>query len=128
MCQTARDTDDEYLQIEDYYRNLSSDESCESSVSDGIPDDTCEFCAEDPCVWIQYQQEMYEYVEAMWGAETLDAVDQSSRRRQLYKQMAHNQWGHLGAKKRRKHPKCVEDGIRGMLPSPNGSYMGFHRK
>ena len=33
-----------------------------------------------------------------------------------------------GAGKRKRLPKCVEDGVRKLLPSENGQYMGYKDK
>ena len=50
----------------------------------------------------------------------------SAKRKRLYQCYIRDEYGQLGWGNRRRVPKCVKAYIRGLLPSPNGCYMG-HR-
>ena len=86
----------------------------------------CLDCLQEPCVWLSNRCAMKKFDrENEQRKATFNRLDDGgkSRRYSLYKKMAAIQWGrHVH---RRRHPLCVEDGVRNIAPDPNEIYTGF---
>jgi hypothetical protein len=84
----------------------------------------CNYCGNNPCDWLKYGPAVREYHQLqldLYGPEEFMPPHNIQRHR-LYRQMAR----HLGFIRRDKHALCVLEGVRQIVPSPNGDYMG-HR-
>jgi hypothetical protein len=84
----------------------------------------CNDCGNSPCDWFRYGPAVREYHQLqldLYGPEEFMPPHNIQRLR-LYRRMAL----HLGFIRREKHALCVIEGIRMIVPSPNGAYMG-HR-
>jgi endonuclease III len=62
-------------------------------------------------------------VASKGGMKNFPKDGNKSRWYPMYQRMAIVQWGRYIARKR--HPKCVEDGVRNIAPNPNRDYTGF---
>jgi hypothetical protein len=89
----------------------------------------CIDCLQEPCTWVKYRQAMktIDYANMKQkGMRTEPNDGGKSRRYPLYRKMAKIQWGSITH--RRRHPMCVEEGVRNIAPDPNRNYTGFHAK
>jgi hypothetical protein len=89
--------------------------------------DGCDKCSQSPCVWLAKKEEMAVFDNCEHGhLLPEDCPPNNVRRKKVYRQMflSINE-GPSGAGVRIQLPKCVEDGVRLMLPSPSSEYMGF---
>jgi hypothetical protein len=85
----------------------------------------CEVCLETPCVWVAQSDAVIANDENEHG--NLLTVTNSTRRRIAFKHMFHVINGGYGQKGvRKRHPACVEDGIRALFP--DAVHMGFKEK
>ena len=89
----------------------------------------CELCGNEVCIWEQFEPEAWHILDLYVSDGTLATGDELFRRRlrnKMYVQAAH--WyfdGPLGYRK--ELPKCIVSGIRWLLPSPRGKYVGFKK-
>ena len=97
----------------------------EAKENDEISFHTCTDCERNPCIWWSNRGDMYN----MNINENEGDVPNNIRRRKLYRQMflIWNK-GPAGMGNRTKLPKCIEKGIRLMLPSDTKMYMGYRRR
>ena len=86
----------------------------------------CRHCEGEPCVWIQNRRSMKEYdcdhVSDV-GVKNFPNDGGKSRRFPLYRMMSRIYHGPINS--RESLPKCVEEGIKNIIPSPDGSYVRF---
>jgi hypothetical protein len=91
--------------------------------------DHCIHCDKDSCVFIQIESllcendmiyyDSYEYENAL-------VMYNSGRRKRAYQYAAFVLWE--GINHRRPHYKYVENGVRALVPPPDGKIMGYKSK
>ena len=112
-----------------------SEESNNSEIDD--EEAVCIYCANTPCEWHVYGQELLRNTALMHYRETRNGkevvVDESgnevsnaSMRKAMYRMFTYLKFGHLGKGNRIPIPQCVADKIREIYPAEDGKYMGFH--
>jgi hypothetical protein len=86
----------------------------------------CRHCQLEPCIWVQNRRSMTDYDQEHVrdvGVNNFPNDGGKSRRFPLYRVMSRLCHGPVNA--REPLPKCVEDGIQAMIPSQDGTYVGF---
>jgi hypothetical protein len=88
----------------------------------------CNECCENPCVWLTKKEEMIDFDEDEHGhLSAEDGPPNNIRRKKVYRQMVlYINEGGTGKGVRLALPKCVENGVRKLFPSP--TFMGFKDK
>ena len=110
-------------------------ESNNSEIEDDEP--VCIYCANTPCEWHVYGQELLRNTSLMHYRETRNGkevvvddagneVSNASMRKAMYRMFTYLKFGHLGKGVRIPVPQCVADKIRAIYPEEDGKYMGFH--
>jgi hypothetical protein len=102
------------------------DEEDETRLTlDGVYDDKCQVCENDPCLFIVNEDGLIDYGEAEHGhLAREDRPANNLRRKKLYRQLTLMiNGGPMGAGVRKPLPDCCVDHIREMLPSE--SFMGY---
>jgi hypothetical protein len=87
-------------------------------------DARCDDCDESPCVFLKERKDILAHDKDVHaGMSTAN----STRRRLAFKHMFYVLNGGPGTGGiRKRHPKCVEDGIHSLFP--DSSYMGYKEK
>jgi hypothetical protein len=86
----------------------------------------CIDCNKEPCLWYQNCKAMRHLDRekvARRGLSNFLNDGKKTHRYPIYRRMALIQWGRYMAQKR--HPRCLEDGVRNIAPGPNKAYTGF---
>jgi hypothetical protein len=87
-------------------------------------DRPCDDCKESPCVFLKERKNIVAQDKAMHGGTS---TANSTRRRTAFKHMFYVLNGGPGTNGiRKRHPTCVETGIRGLFP--DSQYMGYKEK
>jgi hypothetical protein len=125
-----RNDDEEASQMLYTFLQEEMDNMCESDDNNKPFDDFyepfCIDCNKEPCVWYQNCKAMRRLDRenvTRRGLSNFPNDGNKTRRYPLYRRMALIQWGRYVARKR--HPRCVEDGVRNIAPDPNKAYTGF---
>ena len=94
--------------------------------ADDVDTVCCDYCKENPCVWVTNCEDMRLCDESEHGLLTGDDIPNASlRRKGIYRQMALTiAGGPTGRGNRMKLPMCVVNGVRNMFPAEDSKYMG----
>ena len=89
----------------------------------------CIHCGDDPCVWLQLEQEILDNDRVHnthdIAGEAVDNEPNRARRKRAFQLASRIINGHLGKGNRKKHSQCVEEGVRSLFPDEQGNHMGF---
>ena len=87
----------------------------------------CRHCRKTRCIWREFSKNNKRTI-----LDLKREVDSGSRpadaRKLLYRTICREMNGVMGAGKRKRLPKCVEDSVRKLFPSEDGKYMGYKDK
>ena len=87
----------------------------------------CRHCRRTSCIWRDFTEHNKRTI-----LDLKREVDSGSRpgdaRKSLYRIICREMNGVMGAGRRKRLPKCVEDSVRKLFPSEDGKYMGYKDK
>jgi hypothetical protein len=89
----------------------------------------CRYCKKDPCLFVQILSNLYDqdkkHLDGILARyENLDDV-MKARRFLAYKLASILIRGEMGKMNRKRHFKCVEQGVHDIFPAPNGQFTGY---
>ena len=89
----------------------------------------CIHCDDDPCLWLQLEPAILDndrvYNSEDIAGEALANEPNRARRKRAFRLASQMINGHLGNGIRKKHMRCIEDGVRSLFPAVDGKHMGF---
>jgi hypothetical protein len=89
----------------------------------------CPHCKKDPCLFLQILSNLYDqddkYLAGILARYENIADVMKARRFLAYKLASFLIRGEMGYKNRKRHLKCVEEGVHDIFPSPNGKVTGY---
>jgi hypothetical protein len=115
---------DDAIAVEDENEKESATASTSENDSEAGDEPPCIYddCGDTPCVWLSERDAIIEVDrEAHAGTDTPNRT----RRRRAFQHMYRVRKGIGRTGVRERHPQCVEDGIRALFPSENGTHMGY---
>jgi len=131
--EAEKKADEEARDIKQYYDDIDDEAEAGgppwNQTESNEENNWCGLCYSTPCVWQQNFHWINLFCEVEWpdhgSTSPLTNAEAKRRRFRLYCQLALRLYGPLRAGDRRKHPKCIENGIRGRYPDSNGVFVGF---
>jgi hypothetical protein len=116
------------------YEESNTSETNKTKMDEGLKEDEstggkeCKECCEEPCVWLVKRDEMIDFdCDEHDHMPDAHGPPNNIRRKKVYRQMVlYLNEGGTGKGVRVVLPKCVENGVRKLFPSP--TFMGFKAK
>ena len=89
----------------------------------------CRHCKKDPCLFLQILSDLYNQDSKhlprimSWYENRADVM--KARRFLSYRLASILIRGEMGYKNRKRHKKCVEQGVHDIFPAPDGQFTGY---